>query len=36
VLLQVRCAVYNGTFGSRRRQKFYPANDRSPKMVLAA
>ena len=27
LLLQVRCAVYNGTFGSAYGQKFQPAND---------
>jgi hypothetical protein len=27
LLLQVRCAVYNGTIGSGFGQKFYPAND---------
>ena len=36
LLLQVRCAVYNGTFGSAHGQKFQPANDVSlPKMVAA-
>ena len=29
LLLQVRCAVYNGTFGSAYGQKFQPANDSS-------
>ena len=36
LLLQVRCAVYNGTFGSAFGQKFQPANDSSPLMVIAA
>jgi hypothetical protein len=27
LLLQVRCAVYNGAFGSAFGQKFHPAND---------
>jgi hypothetical protein len=27
LLLQVRCAVYNGKFNSRFGQKFHPAND---------
>ena len=30
LLLQVRCAVYNGTLGSGFGQKFHPANDPSP------
>ena len=34
--LQVRCAVYNGTFGSAYGQKFQPANDSSPPTVIAA
>jgi hypothetical protein len=36
LLLQVRCAVYNGTFGSACGQKFQPANDSSPPMAIAA
>ena len=36
LLLQVRCAVYNGTFGSADGQKFQPANDSSPPMAIAA
>jgi hypothetical protein len=36
LLLQVRCAVYNGTFGFHFGQKFYPANDVSPPMAVAA
>ena len=36
LLLQVRCAVYNGTFGSAYGQKFQPANDSSPPTVIAA
>ena len=36
LLLQVRCAVYNGTFGSDYGQKFQPANDTFPPMALAA
>src|SRR3981081_3560133 len=36
LLLQVRCAVYNGTFGSAYGQKFQPANDASPPTVIAA
>jgi hypothetical protein len=36
LLLQVRCAVYNGTFGSAYGQKFQPANDSSPPMAIAA
>jgi hypothetical protein len=31
LLLQVRCAVYNGTFGSAHGQKFQPANDSFPR-----
>jgi hypothetical protein len=30
LLLQVRCALYNGTLGSRFGQKFQPPNDPSP------
>jgi hypothetical protein len=36
LLLQVRCAVYNGTFGSTYGQKFQSANDSSPPMAIAA
>jgi hypothetical protein len=36
LLLQVRCAVYNGAFGSTYGQKFQPANDSSPPMAIAA
>jgi hypothetical protein len=36
LLLQVRCAVYNGTFGSDFGQKFAPANDTKPHLPLAA
>lgn len=36
LLLQVRCAVYNGTLGSGYGQKFYPANDPCPPMAIAA
>ncbi len=36
LLLQVRCAVYNGTFGSGSGQKFRPANNPFPPMSLAA
>jgi hypothetical protein len=36
LLLQVRCAVYNGTFGSTYGQKFRSANDTSPPMAIAA
>jgi hypothetical protein len=35
-LLQVRCAVYNGTLGSGFGQRFYPANDLLPPMAAAA
>jgi hypothetical protein len=35
-LLQVRCAVYNGTLGSGFGQKFQPANDRHPQAAIAA
>ena len=30
LLLQVRCAVYNGAFGSTCGRRFYPANDTTP------
>jgi len=36
LLLQVRCAVYNGTFGSEYGQKFHPANDSFPPTAIAA
>jgi len=36
LLLQVRCAVYNGTLGSGFGQKFHPANDTYPPMAIAA
>jgi hypothetical protein len=36
LLLQVRCAVYNGAFGSTYGQKFRPANDSSPTIAIAA
>jgi len=36
LLLQVRCAVYNGTLGSGFGQKFQPANDPYPQMATAA
>jgi hypothetical protein len=36
LLLQVRCAVYNGTLGSGFGQKFHPAPDLSPPMTMAA
>jgi hypothetical protein len=36
LLLQVRCAVYNGTLGLGFGQKFYPANDVSPPTAIAA
>ena len=36
LLLQVRCAVYNGTLGSGFGQKFQPANDPCPPMASAA
>jgi len=36
LLLQVRCAVYNGTLGSGFGQKFLPANDPYPPMATAA
>jgi hypothetical protein len=36
LLLQVRCAVYNGTLGFDFGQKFCPANDVSPPMAIAA
>jgi hypothetical protein len=36
LLLQVRCAVYNGTLGSECGQKFHPVNDPSSPMAIAA
>jgi hypothetical protein len=36
LLLQVRCAIYNGTFGSGLGQRFYPANDPLPQTAVAA
>jgi hypothetical protein len=36
LLPQVRCAVYNGTFGSGFGQRFRPANDPSPLIAIAA
>ena len=36
LLLQVRCAVYNGTLGSGFGQKFHPANDPYPPTAIAA
>jgi hypothetical protein len=36
LLLQVRCAVYNGTLGSGYGQRFQPANDPSPSIAIAA
>ena len=36
LLLQVRCAVYNGTLGSGFGQRFQPANDPYPQMATAA
>lgn len=36
LLLQVRCAIYNGTFGSGFGQRFTPANDTSSRMAAAA
>jgi hypothetical protein len=36
LLLQVRCAVYNGTLGSDFGQRFQPANDPGPAMAIAA
>src|SRR4051794_28402551 len=35
-LLQVRCAVYNGTLGTGFGQQFLPANDPHPPMAVAA
>ena len=36
LLLQVRCAVYNGTLGSDFGQRFKPANDPLPQAAIAA
>jgi hypothetical protein len=36
LLLQVRCAVYNGTLGSGYGQRFHPANDTQPQAAIAA
>ena len=36
LLLQVRCAVYNGTLGSGFGQRFHAANDHYPQAALAA
>src|ERR1039458_3842011 len=36
LLLQVRCAVYNGTFDSAYGRRFQPTNDSSPSMAIAA
>jgi hypothetical protein len=36
LLLQVRCAVYNGTLGSGFGQGFQPANDTHPQAAIAA
>jgi hypothetical protein len=36
LLLQVRCAVYNGTLGSSFGQRFQPANDTYPQAAIAA
>src|SRR4051812_48383057 len=35
-LLQVRCAVYNGTLGSSFGQRFHAANDALPQVAAAA
>ena len=35
-LLQVRCAVYNGTLGTGFGQRFYAANDALPPVAAAA
>ena len=35
-LLQVRCAVYNGTLGTRFGQRFHAANDALPQVAAAA
>ena len=36
LLLQVRCAVYNGTLGTGFGQRFYAANDALPPVAAAA
>jgi len=36
LLLQVRCAVYNGTLGSGFGQRFQSANDPYPPIAIAA
>jgi hypothetical protein len=36
LLLQVRCAVYNGTLGAGFGQRFQPANDTHPQAAIAA
>ena len=36
LLLQVRCAVYNGTLGTGFGQRFYPTNDPIPQAAVAA
>ena len=36
LLLQVRCAVYNGTLGSEFGQRFHPANNSFPPTAIAA
>ena len=35
-LLQVRCAIYNGTLGTGFGQRFYAANEALPQMAAAA
>ena len=35
-LLQVRCAVYNGTLGASFGQRFFAANNALPKVAAAA
>ena len=36
LLLQVRCALYNGTLGTGFGQKFLPTNDPHPPIAVAA
>jgi hypothetical protein len=36
LLLQVRCAVYNGTLGSDFGQRFQAVNDTHPQVAIAA
>jgi hypothetical protein len=36
LLLQVRCAIYNGTLGSGFGQRFQLANDTHPQAAIAA